>query len=372
MSLELEEEIRRRIRAEGPITFAEFMEMALYHPGLGYYTRPGRGFGREGDFYTSVHVHPIFGAMLALQLREMWYALGRPRPFILVECGAGEGFLAKDILEATWRRWPEFFTALRYGIVERSPYLTSVQKERLAGSGRPAWFESLSEAAAWAGEPLTGCLLANELIDAFPVHRVRLVGGRMREIYVALDGERFVEVLGELSGPELAAYFDGLSLEEGQEAEANLEALRWLEEVAQNLARGFTLILDYGYRAEELYGPRFPRGTLMCYRKHQAGEDPYRFLGEQDLTAHVNFSALIERGRELGLKTLGFTTQMEFLLSLGILEEAARWDEGSARLTAQMAAKRLIMPGGMGEIFKVLIQYKGPGQPRLKGLARPW
>lgn len=366
------------IEEQGPITFARFMDLALYHPAEGYYTAPGRDIGPEGDFYTSANVHPLFGTMLAVQLYEMWELLGRPRPFTIVEYGAGTGLLAGDILSTLRDRRPLFLEATRYVIIEISTHLTEVQKESLTALDLPdkkvKWMKSLAE----PGPSLLGCVLSNEVIDAFPVHRVKQIDSRLREIYVALSGDRFVELDGEFSRPELADYFAqaGIQLAEGQEAEVNLAALAWLEEVATALRRGFVLTIDYGYEARKLYGPRFPQGTLMGYRRHRTTVNPYQAIGRQDLTAHVDFSALRRKGREVGLETTGFTTQMKFLLALGILEEADRWQgekgEEEDVLRAKLALKRLIMPGGMGEIFKVLIQHKNVENPCLKGLQEPW
>ncbi len=376
----LKEHIRRVVEEQGPITFAHFMDLALYHPAEGYYTAPGRDIGPAGDFYTSANVHPLFGTMLAAQLYEMWELLGRPRPFTIVEYGAGTGLLAGDILSALRDRWPLFLEAACYVIIEISANLVGIQKENLAARGLPGgkvkWLKSLADFGP--GSSFLGCVLSNEVVDAFPVHRVKQVEGRLREIYVALAGHRFVELDGELSRPELADYFAqaGVQLAEGQEAEVNLAALAWLEEVATALRRGFVLTIDYGYEARELYGPRFPQGTLLGYRQHRPTVNPYQAIGRQDLTAHVDFSALRRKGQEVGLETIGFTTQMKFLLALGILEEADRW-QGEQRededvLRAKLALKRLIMPGGMGEIFKVLIQHKNVANPYLKGLQEPW
>ncbi len=363
----LTEKIGEEIRAHGPITFARFMELALYCPGLGYYTSPRTRIGKEGDFYTSPHVHPLFGTLIAVQLREMWARLGEPAPFTVVEFGAGTGLMAGDVLRTVGERWPRFHRALRYVIIEASPAPAGA----LAGE-EAARFQRLDQVIAQRG-PLTGCVLSNEVVDALPVHRVRREGEHLREIFVTLEDGGFAEVSGAPSTPALADYLAwlGVALADGQEAEVNLAALRWVEEVAGALERGFVLTVDYGYEARELYdSQRFPRGTLMAYHRHRATTDLYRAIGQQDLTAHVNFTALMRRGREVGLATTGFTNQMKFLIALGILEEAEQQaqSEPQRAIHHRLAAKRLIVPQGMGETFKVLIQHKGVDDPQLRGL----
>ncbi len=369
--------IAEAIRERGRITFAQFMDMALYHPKWGYYMRPEARIGPRGDFYTSPHVHPLFGLLVGDQLAQMWDLLDHPNPFAIVEFGAGQGLLARDILDGLSRRHPACLNSTRYIIVERSPHLIREQRRELAASplppGRALWLDRL-ERLPDHGQ-LAGCVLSNEFVDALPIHRVRRQEGQIKEIYVGC-AEGYTELIDDLSTPLLASYFSDLNveLEEGQEAEVNLAALSWLEGTARALDRGFIITIDYGCESEELYGPRFPRGTLMCYRQHRATEDPYAYVGQQDLTSHVNFTSLMRRGRELGLQTTGFTNQMKFLIALGMLERAQEWDQGpgAGNVGAKLAARRLIMPGGMGEIFKVLVQHKGIDGPHLKGLSPPW
>ncbi len=352
-----------------------------------YYTTPGRAPGRAGDFYTSVHVHPLFGAMLAAQLREMWEVLDRPTTFTVVECGAGAGWLAQDII-AEAVRWPDLAAALRYVLVdvsdaESGPHPTPVPPplsqnwERGGGQGERRGHSRFPTLTDVTPRPIVGCVLSNEFVDALPVHRVRRENGLLREVFVGLAGrgDRFVEVLGEPSTPDLAAYLAGSDIElaEGQEIEVNLAAWRWLEDVNALLARGFVLTIDYGYQAAELRAGRFPRGSLMAYRRHTAHTDLYQAVGEQDLTAHVNWTALVRRGEELGLRTAGLTSQARFLLALGILERAAAWgDDETQAARARRAAWQLVGPGGLGETFQVLIQYKGLAAPSLRGLADPY
>ncbi len=369
--------IAEAIRERGRITFAQFMDMALYHPKWGYYMRPEARIGPRGDFYTSPHVHPLFGLLVGDQLAQMWDLLDHPNPFTIVEFGAGQGLLARDILDGLSRRHPACLNSTRYIIVERSPHLIREQRRELAASplppGRALWLDRLDRLPDHG--QLAGCVLSNEFVDALPIHRIRRQEGQIKEIYVG-RAEGYTELIDDLSTPLLASYFSDLNieLEEGQEAEVNLAALSWLEGTARALDRGFIITIDYGCQSEELYGPRFPRGTLMCYRQHRATEDPYAYVGQQDLTSHVNFTSLMRRGQELGLQTTGFTNQMKFLIALGMLERAQEWDQGpgAGNVGAKLAARGLIMPGGMGEIFKVLVQHKGIDAPHLKGLSPPW
>ena len=224
------------------------------------------------------------------------------------------------------------------------------------------------------GREIDGCFLSNELVDAFPVHRVVVQGGRLREIYVGERDGGFVDVPGDLSTPEIGEYFrnDGIELREGQEAEVNLRAREWIGNVGRRLRRGFVLTIDYGCLAGELYAPWRSSGTIMCYHRHRASGDPYERVGEQDITAHVNFSQLIRGGEAAGLAFTGLVPQYRFLIGLGLLgamEEAAKGMSELEGLKMRLSLKHLIEPGvGMGEIFKVLVQHKGVDEPRLDGL----
>lgn len=356
-----------RIGRQGPLTFAEFMEACLYDAAHGYYTRHVTG-RPHADYFSSPDLGPIFGRLLARQLREMWDVLGQPARFDLLEWGGGSGQLARQVLDAA-QGAPEFFAALRLTLVERSP-----QRRAEAQVALEAFADRARVTAAPPAEPVAGCILSNELVDALPVHRVvrRPIG--LREIHVTVRNGELAEEEGELSTPALADYLRlyGAPLEEGQLAEVHLSALDWLEKAAAALERGFLLTIDYGYRARELYGPGRLRGTLMAYREHRAHEDWLAHPGEQDLTAHVNFTALEEHGRKLGLEPLGLTTQTNFLLALARAGNYA--DLGAAdacasdQLMARLAFQQLIHPAGMGETFKVLIQAKGVKAARLSGL----
>jgi SAM-dependent MidA family methyltransferase len=364
--------LAERIRERGRIPFCDYMGACLYDPEHGYYSKPEAR--RFADYYTSVDVHPIFGRLLARQFREMWDALGRPDPFWLVECGAGVGRLATHILDFSVRYLTDWYAALRYVGVEAS---ASRREALLRAFERHAVAGRASAAAELPEEIPNGCIFSNELLDALPVHRVALENGDLREVYVTLRGGEFVEQLGPLSTAEIAEYFgeQGIALLEGQQAEAGLAACRWIESAGRRLSRGFVLTVDYGREARELYDEHHMRGTLLAYAGHRAGEDFYRAPGEQDLTAHVNFTALDLWGRRAGLARTGLATQSHFLLALGrgngfadLYDEAAT---GTDKLRARLLFKNLVHPEGMGETFAVFVQHKGIENPRLAGLDPP-
>jgi SAM-dependent MidA family methyltransferase len=371
----LQQVIAEEIRARGPLPFAWFMERCLYHPRYGYYTSGKGRRGKGGDYYTSPTVHPIFGALIARQITQMWQIMGEGA-FTIVEMGGGEGYLCRDILGSVQREAPHFYEALRYYMVERALAVIERQKDMLRPhAGKVSWYLP----SEMEGMKITGCFLSNELVDSFPVHRVVMTGEGLREIYVDLEEGELKGVQGALSTPELVAYFQrlGITLAEGQQAEVNLEALRWLAAVAKALAQGFVMTIDYGYRAEELYSPLRRDGTLMCYQGHRALTDPYRNPGMQDMTAHVDFTSLIACGEGLGIALTGLVPQYRFLLALGILEQAAQQGLGededngkgnSEALNERLTIKHLILPGGLGAQFQCLIQHKGVYSPQLDGL----
>ncbi len=366
----LVELIRTEIEQHGPITFARFMELALYHPEHGYYWTALRA-GRGGDFLTAPETHPIFGWTLARQLDELWCLLDNPDPFTLREYGPGAGTLAVTLLEGLARTGSPLLDTLRYQPVERSPVALDEFSRRLAAAG----FQHLLEEPA-STVPITGAVLANEFLDALPVHRVACRNGQLLELYVGWEGGGFVEVSGPPSTPALAAYLAeaGICLHEGQVTEINLEIEPWVAEIAHALGRGYVLVFDYGYPTAERYDPgRFPHGTLKTYRGHTAGEDPFTAVGEQDITAHVDFTALERAARRHGLAVLGLATQAEFLANAGIgelLVELQSRPETTLEsyLAARAAATRLIDPGGMGR-FRVMVLGKGvPSVPLPRGL----
>jgi SAM-dependent MidA family methyltransferase len=366
----LAELLAERIRRYGPMTFADYMRECLYHPVHGYYSKAESK--RFADYYTSVDVHPIFARLLARQFAEMWESLGCPAEFTLVEGGAGVGRFAVQVLDFCEAKLTGFYEALRYVAVERSAARRGqatihVQRHTVAGH-----FSSSAEVPAHVA---AGCFFSNELVDALPVHRVMMNGGAMKEIFVDERDGRFMDVPAPVSTCAIAEYFatQGVSLSEGQHAEAGLEACDWISEIGLRLERGYVLTIDYGHPAADLFDNHHMRGTLLAYQNHRVSEDFYAAPGEQDLTAHVNFTALESWGKRAGLETAGFTSQTAFLLALGQGNEFADlYDEGQTeadRTKARLQLKTLIHPEGIGERFQALMQRKGVGPSQLSGLA---
>jgi SAM-dependent MidA family methyltransferase len=362
--------LKQRVGEAGPMPFADFMRECLYHPVHGYYSRVNAS--RFGDYYTSVDVHPVFGRLLARQFAEMWELLGSPRPFTVVEAGAGVGRLAGHILDFSARELPEFYAALQYVAVERSSARRAEHAARLMAHAPAGRVSSSSELPRSIP---AGCIFSNELIDALPVHRVIVQNGALKEIFVGIENARFTVVIGEASTPALEQYFreHGIVLEEGQQAEVCFEACDWIAAAGSALERGFVLTIDYGHEARALYDQRHHRGTLLAYRDHTVTENLLDAPGEQDLTSHVNFTALDLRGRSVGLLRTGLVTQSQFLVALGRGNEFADlYEPGQTemeKLGARLLLKNLIHPEGLGEKFQVLIQHKGIAAPRLTGLS---
>lgn len=361
--------LTERIRRFGPITFAEYMRECLYHPVYGYYSQPEAR--RFSDYVTSVDVHPIFGRLLARQFAEMWQQLDRPREFLLVEAAAGTGRLAGHILDFAQSQLPDFFSALSYVAVERSPARCDQLANHLSqfiqkGKCRPS-IEIPARIPA-------GCVFSNELLDALPVHRVLQQRGTLKEVFVTTDGKVFSEIPHPLSTSALGEYFETqqITLVEGQIAEAGLEACDWITQIARRLECGFVLTIDYGHEAADLFDAHHQAGTLLSYSKHQASNNLYAAPGEQDLTAHVNFTALRQWGARCGLQTLGLMTQTAFLLALGKGNEFEDlYDTGMdepSRLRARLQLKTLIYPEGLGERFQVLLQQKNVPDSQLTAL----
>jgi SAM-dependent MidA family methyltransferase len=310
----LAERLSSEIAERGPLSFARFMERALYDPEDGYYSRGGRRIGRRGDFFTASDVGPLFGAAMARQVREIDRAIGPLDSFHVVEFGAGRGLLARDLLDSMEDLDAGLRARLRYVMVDRS-------REMLAEAAR-----RVPEAECLVPpelEPgLRGCALAVELFDALPVHRVRRRDGELVEVWVDVDDAgALVESEGPCT-PEARALAEryGAAAEEGTEAEVAPLATLQVDLLERSLERGVMLVVDYGDRAERLYGPARPAGTLLAYRRHATSQEYLAHVGEQDLTAHVNFSAVEDRARALGLEPLGLTTQDRFLIANGILD----------------------------------------------------
>ncbi|GAC1358896.1 MAG: SAM-dependent methyltransferase [Ktedonobacteraceae bacterium] len=386
----LQQRIIARIQQQGAITFAEYMRMALYEPGYGYYVSGPARMGWEGDYYTSTDVADFFAHCVGRQLRQLWEELGRPPTFTVLEQGAGRGDLATAV-----RRWAtleatDFSMALDYQAEDINAGQNALTLSSETGispqgnvSGEALRGTSTDSDTTCTQSPVV--FLSNELVDAFPVHIVQKQGERLYEVYVAVQDGLLTEVLGEPGSPEVAGYLDAHEVpwrtyEDGWRAEINLDALSWLRQTAQRLSGpdpkrgrpGFILAIDYGDSADRLYTPERHYGTLTCYYRHQLTDQPLVRPGEQDLTAHVNFTALIDEAREYGLHLRTFTTQREWLTALGIYAELDRIrqsefsildsdrasDKGQVALlqwyNLRQRVSLLTEPTGMGN-FKVLI-----------------
>ncbi len=398
---DLQQLISERIQRDGPITFAEYMRMALYEPEYGYYVTGAAKIGWEADYFTSTDVTSLFANCMGRQLFAMWENLKRPGHFIVLEQGAGRGHLAEGVRSWAQKEAPEFYEVLDYrtedirgdedAIEEHHPVLGQPFRGRPRGSPllytneSPISYDRVEEAKPeYSRGDREGCpdspsvVLSNELVDAFPVHIVEKRGERLYEVFVDVQQYgSFYEVLDKPSKPEVDGYLDMYKIpwrrfEDGWRAEINLDALRWIQRTTSLMRKGFVLTIDYGDKAKGLYTAWRRRGTLLCYYKHQANERPLLHPGKQDITAHVNFSALIDVGRRLGMHVHKFTTQRLWLQCLGIQEEleqrylsefadaefARSTDKGQIALlkwrdVLQRAAV-LTDPGGMGD-FKVLI-----------------
>ncbi|HEX3934604.1 MAG TPA: SAM-dependent methyltransferase [Puia sp.] len=361
MNLELSTHIREHIRKHGAMSFRDFMETALYHPELGYYMRSREKIGQAGDFYTSSCLGPVFGAMIAKQLAQMWELSGESE-FTVVEFGAGTGMLCQDILDY-FRDYTTRYGQLSYVIIEKSPVMR--EKERALLPEKVCWHDSLETLG-----PFTGCVLSNELLDNFAVHQV-VMQDELMEVFVD-DRGGLVEILRPAAS-DLKDYFAGLEVQlpEGHRSEINLEALDWLRQVSCYIQKGFVITIDYGYLSGDLYSACRSRGTLLCYNRHRVNENFFMDIGCQDITSHVNFSALRNRGREFGLNCCGLTTQAEFLLALNFkdyLRSQKTKDADVLQLAMQEARMTRTLLIDMGSKFKVLIQHKGMQPVTLTGL----
>lgn len=363
--------IQVEIDRDGPITFARFMELALYDPAGGYYRAGAARPGRDGDFLTAPETHPIFGAALARGLVEVWDRLGRPEPFQLREYGAGTGTLALAILDRLERDRSDLLGAIRYEPVEIEPRRLDAIAERLAAAGHA----DVLVGAASGGQPMVGVVLGNEVLDALPTHRVVARDGQLREILVDSVGGRFVDREARPSTAALAARLEeeAVSLVDGQHAEICLAIDPWMAQASAGLVCGLLLLIDYGHPAVELYDPiRRRDGTLRAYLRHRVHDNPYRHVGRQDLTAHVDVSAVERSAATAGLTHLGTTTQAEFLVGLGTqgLLQAIQADPSTTLedyLAVRSAVMRLLDPGAMGRFRVMGFGRAWPSGPALSG-----
>ena len=358
----LADRLRQRIKEEGRITFRDWMQAALYDPQHGYYCRQRERWGRAGDYRTSPERSPLFAATFARYFVTLFEALDRPERWTIAEAGAGEGQFAEVLLDNLQRRFPQVFAATNYVVDEVSPASTAAAKARLARFGDRVEFGRLQDLTPSEA----GVTFSNELLDAFPVHRVTLGDGELRELYVALDhsGE-FAWITGPLSTPQLAEYFDVVGVElthEGQVADVNPAIAGWLTEVATRLSRGYLITVDYGAEASELYASTGRRqGTLRAFRRHEFRE-PLENPGQYDITTTVDWTYVKRLGEKVGLETIDFQRQDQFLLRAGLLDElelmVQHTEDEAEKARLRASAREMILPTGMANSFQVLVQKK--------------
>jgi len=396
----IDQEIRDLIQKNGRITFAQFMQACLYSPRGGFYA--SRGNRISTHFGTSPTSHPVFGALIARQLEQMWHLLGDPPVFHVIEVGSGDGALARSIVHACWRMAPRLAQVLYYVAADYEPRwlhspdhpldwdngTVSAEGRQLNGAPSPSRREAILGVQRVKTEGLrafrnvVGCILCNELIDNFPVHRFAIQGGSVKEVFVTSAGGNLIEVLDEPSSPRLEERLTRLglfpatasaegrqlngapSLTEGYRGEVNLAMEDWTGQLSRALDRGFILTIDYGQLATDLYSLQNHQGTLVCYKRHVVSSDPYQHIGQQDITCQVDFTSLMQLGDRHGLATVGYALQRQFLTNLGFSSflEALQTQGLSAARTAlsHMAMMTLVDSEEYGD-FKVLAQVKGNG-----------
>ena len=364
--------IAARIREHGPISFAAFMAAALYDAAGGYYRSGRPTVGREGDFLTSPELHPLFGYAIAATAAANWDARGRPPSYTLCDVGPGSGALLDAALTWAAARRPDFAAALRALLIEPDPAATAKQQARLAPHPAPCtWRRALA-----ATPPIDGLIVANELLDAQPVHRLRFGDRGWQELYVDLHDDRFVDRPGPPTDPTLLAPLARLDPAPGQIVEVCPALPALLRELAAALDRGLLLLFDYGDRRERLYAPWRLQGTLMSFYRHTPGDDPYQHIGEQDLTCHVDIDAVEAAAVAAGLTPYPVRSQAEWLAATGAtaappIAEAGIGADLDAHLQRRRAAQLLSDPGGLGRI-KLMAYAKGPeAPPGILGLDRP-
>jgi SAM-dependent MidA family methyltransferase len=344
-SPDLVDYVRETIRQRGPVTFDWFMEQALYHPEFGHYSSGKCAIGRRGDYFTNVSVGPLFGRLLAAQVAEMWEILGRPGDFTIVEQGAHHGEFAGDVLEEARERTPDFFLALRYSVIEPFPILEARQRERLRDfTEKLTWRKSVGDL-----KPFTGVHFSNELLDSMPVRLIGRESGKdWQERLVDSVGDGFAFVTRPIADEKLRQHLEKLPRvgEALYETEVNLGALTWIEDVARKLTRGFFLAVDYGYPRAEFYAARRTTGTLQCRAEHRAVSSPLEEIGRADITAHVDWTSVAERGEASGLKVIGFTDQHHFIT--GLLTRRAPQE------SERCALQTLLHPELLGTRFQFL------------------
>lgn len=364
----LTDRLRERIRLKGPITFHDWMQSALYDSEQGYYCRPDREkWGRAGDYRTSAERCALFGATFARYFANLYEQLGSPAAWNLVEVGAGAGHFAEAVLETLDQRFPQVFSATRYIIDEASPYSSSCAGQQLARFSERVEFKRLGEL-----EPVCpGIIFSNELLDAFPVHRVTMHAGELKEFFVGLNADGDFEwVIAEPSTGRVVEHFAQLNsrLAEGQVAEVSPEIEDWFRLAAAKLTSGYLVTVDYGAEASELYDQSTrPEGTLRAFHRHVMTGDILARPGEQDITSSIDWTFVRRSGAELGLDSVVFERQDRFLLNAGLLEELEMRVRDAAdeseKLRLRTSAREMILPGGMATSFQVLVQKKNEPEP---------
>jgi SAM-dependent MidA family methyltransferase len=366
------ERIESEIRQRGPIPFSRYMEICLYDPASGYYSRRAEQFGKAGDFYTSSDVHAVFGRLLARQFDEIWRALDRPPEIEILELGPGRGLFARDVLDWSNKKFPDFFAALTYTLQETSPALRAKLQVALRehlDAGRAAVPEGQLTGPCRTLAPETPLIVfANEFFDALPVEILGTAG----KLHIALEDKRLREAWLPPLDEDLE-FLDryGVHPEANERIEVPIAAQQWAQQIVKSIPYGLLLIIDYGYtRNQQLAGRH--RGTLMAYRHHSASPDPYQAPGEQDLTAHVNFTALAAACEQAGMKCEKLLTQAQFLMGIGENNQFAdafedcRIPQERAKVAFQL--KHLVTPAGMGENFQVLIASRAIDPKKIAAL----
>jgi SAM-dependent MidA family methyltransferase len=360
----LRQKIEEEIRERGPIAFSRYMELCLYDPELGYYSRNAAQFGKAGDFFTSSDVHAVFGRLLARQFEEMWRVLGSPATILVTELGPGRGLFAQDVLDWSEKKFPDFFQALRYELDERSPALRQRIRATLSRH-----LESGRAVLGAGGESrIPKIVFANEFFDALPVDILSAAGS----LRIDSSGGQFLETWAP-SSPDELEFLDRYSIhpEAGERVEAPLEAQNQMSRAA-GFDHGFVVAIDYGYTREEQLAGRH-RGTLKAVRQHSVSSSAYEAPGEQDITADVNFTALAAAAEKQGMQAQKLVTQSQFLLGIGETNEFAdafeecRLPQERAKVALQL--KHLVTPAGMGETFHVLLASRGVESGKLAELS---
>ncbi|WP_164984849.1 class I SAM-dependent methyltransferase [Ammoniphilus sp. CFH 90114] len=360
------------------ISYYEYMEMALYSPSLGYYAKEKIKVGKEGDFYTNSSVGDVYGQTLAHIIADMLSRLPESEPKYLVEFGGGDGRLMAQILSEWLETMPTFMREVQPIMIEKSEFHRGLQEKQLRDFP-VLWVKGWDELIIQKGS-INGVIFSNELLDAFPIYIAEWSRGKWHEVRVGWNEQRgeLEEQIDEITDQ---AFLDYCHQEEvhipkrdGYRLEMNRDAGRWLKEIAEGLKTGYLITVDYGFLRPELYIPQRNKGTVMCYHQHTATEDVLSLPGEKDITTHVNFSYLMEEGEKNGLKNLGFFTQSQFLINGGILSRLQSHQESDpfhgAVSKRNRAIKQLIMPGGMGDTFKVLVQSKGKVEREVLGVVQ--